>query len=126
MGHTAIRSTKLFLTRQANEYLTLLAVRVRVKVNSQQRDGDTTMQDTYKAKIGDEGRIVLPLDWRKDVHAKPGDELIIQVHNDGLHISTVQQAIERFQKLVARHVPADVDLVDELIRERRAESEDDE
>jgi AbrB family looped-hinge helix DNA binding protein len=126
MGYTAIRSTKLSFNRQVNEGLTLLALRVKVKVNSQKRNGDITMQDTYKAKIGDEGRIVLPLDWRKDVHANPGDELIIQVHNDGLHISTVQQAIERFQKLVAQHVPADVDLVDELIRERRAESEDDE
>jgi bifunctional DNA-binding transcriptional regulator/antitoxin component of YhaV-PrlF toxin-antitoxin module len=82
------------------------------------------MLDTYRARIGEEGRILLPLDWRKAAHAKPGDELVIQVCDDGLHISTVQQAIERFQKLVARHVPRDVDLVDELIRERRVEAED--
>ena len=82
------------------------------------------MQDTYKARIGEEGRVVLPLDWRKAVHAKPGDELVIQVSDDGLHISTVRQAIKRFQKLVALHVPPEVDLVDELIRERRAEADD--
>jgi len=82
------------------------------------------MQDTYKARIGEEGRIVLPLDWRKAVHAQPGDELVIQVSDDGLHISTVQQAIKRFQQLVALHVPADVDLVEELIRERRAEADE--
>jgi AbrB family looped-hinge helix DNA binding protein len=82
------------------------------------------MQDTYKARIGEEGRIVLPLDWRKAVHAKPGDELVIQVSDDGLHISTVQQAIERLQKLVAQHVLPEVDLVDELIRERRADADD--
>ena len=82
------------------------------------------MQDTYRTKIGEEGRIVLPLDWRKAVHAKPGDEVVIQVSDDGLHISTAQQAIERFQKLVAQFVPPEVDLVDELIRERRAEADD--
>jgi AbrB family looped-hinge helix DNA binding protein len=82
------------------------------------------MLDTYRARMGEEGRIVLPLDWRKAVHVSPGDELVIQAHEDGLHISTVQQAIERFQKLVAQHVPRDVDLVEELIRERRAEAED--
>jgi AbrB family looped-hinge helix DNA binding protein len=82
------------------------------------------MQDTYKARIGEEGRIVLPLDWRKAVHAKPGDELVIHVNDDGLHISTVQQALARFQKLVAQHVPREVDLVGELIRERRAEADE--
>jgi len=82
------------------------------------------MQGTYKTRIGDEGRIVLPLDWRKAVHAGPGDELVIQARDDGLHISTVQQAIERFQRTVAQHVPPEVNLVDELIRERRAEAED--
>lgn len=34
------------------------------------------------------------------------------------------EAVERFQKLVAEHVPPEVDLVEELIRERRAEAED--
>jgi len=82
------------------------------------------MQDTYKAKIGDEGRVLLPLDWRKAVHATSGDELVMRVCDDGLHISTVQQAIARFQKLVAQHVPPDVDLVEELLRERRAEADD--
>jgi antitoxin PrlF len=81
------------------------------------------MQDIYKTRIGDEGRILLPLDWRKAVHAKPGDEVFIHVSDDGLRISTIQQAIERFQQLVARHVPPEADLVDELVRERRAEAD---
>ena len=50
--------------------------------------------------------------------------MVIQVSDDGLHISTVQQAIERLQKLVAQYEPPEVDLVDELIRERRAEADD--
>lgn len=82
------------------------------------------MRDTYRAKIGDEGRVVLPLDWRKANHAASGDELVIRVREDGLLISTVQQAINRFQNLVAQHVSPEVDLVDELLRERRAEAED--
>jgi antitoxin PrlF len=82
------------------------------------------MQETYKVRIGEEGRIVLPLDWRKTVHAKPGDEVFIHVSDDGLLISTIQQAIHRFQKLVAQHVPPGIDLVDELIRERRTEADD--
>jgi AbrB family looped-hinge helix DNA binding protein len=82
------------------------------------------MQDTYKIKIGEEGRIVLPLDWRKAVHARPGDELVIRVNDDGLTVSTVQQSIQRFQKLVALHIPPEIDLVDELIRERREDADD--
>ena len=38
---------------------------------------EDVMQDTYKARIGKKGRIVLPLDWRKAVHTGPGDELVI-------------------------------------------------
>jgi AbrB family looped-hinge helix DNA binding protein len=104
--------------------LTLLVDRVKLAASSQQYAKEGAMQDTYKTKIGDEGRILLPLNWRKAVHARPGDELVIQVRDDGLHISTVEQAIKRFQSLVAQHVPPDADLVEELLCERRAEVDD--
>ena len=58
--------------------------------------------------------------------------LVYRINNDTIEILRVLHTsqdlanpFERFQKLVAQHVSADVDLVEELLRERRAEADDD-
>jgi hypothetical protein len=53
---------------------------------------------------------------------KPGDERLIELVGEGkLRLRTSCQAIETAQSIVARRVPKSLDLVAELITERREE-----
>jgi hypothetical protein len=52
---------------------------------------------------------------------EPGDQLTVEVVGNELHMFSVKQAIRNAQEEVTRPVPAGVSLVEELIRERRAE-----
>ena len=74
-----------------------------------------------RARINEQGRIVIPSECRAAAGLKPGDELIIETVGRG--IAPAEQAIKAAQAIVARHVPKDRDLVAELIAERRAEAE---
>ena len=76
------------------------------------------------AKINRQGRIVIPAECRAAAGLKPGDELLVEAVGEGeLRLRTREQALREAQAIVARHVPADRDLVAELIAERRAEAE---
>ena len=77
---------------------------------------------TSMAKLDKNGRLVLPIQFRKALGFKPGDELILALDQGELRIFTRGEAIRRAQGLVRRYIPSDRSLVDELIQERRAES----
>lgn len=74
-----------------------------------------------KTKFGDGGRIVIPVEYRKALGIKPGDEVILSLEEDGLRILTPQQAVKRAQALVRQYVPETRYLSEELIQERREE-----
>ncbi len=77
-----------------------------------------------RARINQQGRIVIPAECRAAAGLKPGDELLIEAVGEGeLRMRTPEQAIRAAQAIVARHVAKDRDLVAELIAERRAEAE---
>jgi len=78
------------------------------------------MKDT-RAKIAEEGSITIPADYLQALGLHVGDEIIIRLEDDGLHIFTPQQAIKHAQELVKRYIPQDVSLADELLKERRLE-----
>ena len=76
-----------------------------------------------RARINQQGRIVIPAECRAAAGLKPGDELVIEIVGDGeLRLRTSEQAIKAAQAIVARGVPKDRDLVAELIAERREEA----
>jgi AbrB family looped-hinge helix DNA binding protein len=75
------------------------------------------------ARINPQGRIVIPAECRAAAGLKPGDELIVETVREGeLRLLTKKQAIKEAQAIVARYLPKDRDLVQELIDERRAEA----
>jgi antitoxin PrlF len=77
-----------------------------------------------RARINQQGRIVIPAECRTAAGIKPGDELLIETIGEGeLRLTTRRQALKEAQAIVARRVPKDRDLVAELIAERRAEAE---
>ncbi|MBM3504980.1 MAG: AbrB/MazE/SpoVT family DNA-binding domain-containing protein [Alphaproteobacteria bacterium] len=74
------------------------------------------------AKIGSHGRLVIPAELRAAVGLKEGDQVLIEIRDGDLRIRNYERTVRWVQETVAKYVPRDVSLVDELIAERREEA----
>jgi AbrB family looped-hinge helix DNA binding protein len=74
------------------------------------------------AKIGEGGRLVIPAEYRKALGVATGDEVMLILDGESIHISTPKQGIRRAQVLVRAYIPEGLKLSEELIAERRAEA----
>lgn len=75
-----------------------------------------------KTKLGQSGRIVIPTEYRRKLSLEAGDEVIMHLDEDGLHLYTPAQAIARAQALVGRYIPEGRSLSEALVSERREEA----
>ncbi|MGH7056151.1 MAG: AbrB/MazE/SpoVT family DNA-binding domain-containing protein [Stellaceae bacterium] len=76
-----------------------------------------------RARINQQGRIVIPAECRAAAGLKAGEDLLVEVVGEGeLRLRTRRQAIKEAQAIVARYLPKGRDLVQELIDERRDEA----
>ena len=80
------------------------------------------MTQRARMRINENGRVVIPAEFRKRLGIRPGDELELRVEDQELRISTLRRNIERAQKLLRKQVKHGKSLVDELIAERRQAS----
>jgi AbrB family looped-hinge helix DNA binding protein len=69
------------------------------------------------------GRLVIPVAMRAALGLEAGGKLVARLVDGAIVLEPVGAAIARAQAMVARYVPANVSLVDELIAERRAAAE---
>jgi AbrB family looped-hinge helix DNA binding protein len=76
------------------------------------------MEET-RARVNENGRVVIPASVRQALGINPGDEVVMRVEDDELRITTMKHGIERAKRLVRRHVKPGTSLVDDLIVERR-------
>jgi len=67
------------------------------------------------------GRLVIPAHLRKEMGWKPGDRLSLAIGDNELRVLSRRQALERLREEIRKHVPPEISLADELIRERRKE-----
>lgn len=81
--------------------------------------GDT-MSGTYQVVVGDRGRIVVPAEVRERADLREGTPLVMIEAPDGLVLLTREQLKAR-----VRADLAGLDLVNELLAERRAQSDAD-
>src|SRR5882724_6194670 len=72
-----------------------------------------------RMRVNENGRVVIPASFRKRLGIRVGDEVVLQIQDDELRITTLKRNIERAQRLVRKHVKPGTSLVDELIAERR-------
>lgn len=72
--------------------------------------------------MGRQGRIVIPVDLRRQLGLSEGQRLIARVEDGELRLSTFRANLERAQALVRSRVPAGTSFVDELIAERRRDA----
>jgi len=77
------------------------------------------MSQETRTRINENGRVVIPASFRKELGMNIGDEVVLRIEDDELRISTLKLRIERARRLVRRHVKPGTSLVDELIAERR-------
>jgi AbrB family looped-hinge helix DNA binding protein len=72
-----------------------------------------------RLRVNENGRVVIPAEFRKALGINAGDEVVLRMEDDELRITTLKRRIERAQRLVRKHVKLGTSLVDELIAERR-------
>jgi AbrB family looped-hinge helix DNA binding protein len=77
------------------------------------------MDAETRARVNENGRVVIPASFRKALGINAGDEVVLRLEDDELRITTMKRRIERAQKRVRKHVKPGTSLVDELIAERR-------
>jgi AbrB family looped-hinge helix DNA binding protein len=75
-----------------------------------------------RAKLNANGRLVIPAAVRKMLGLEPGDELIMRVEDGELRLSTRRQALARARRMIRQYIPAEVDLTQSLIDDRREEA----
>jgi AbrB family looped-hinge helix DNA binding protein len=75
--------------------------------------------EKMRVRVGSNGRLVIPSEFRKAMGISEGDELLVRFVEGEMHISTMDTAIRHAQALVRQYVPREARLVDELIQERR-------
>jgi AbrB family looped-hinge helix DNA binding protein len=89
---------------------------------SVRRDQSGTKMEFVWTKVGEGGRIVLPASYRKALGLCIGDRVLLEREGDEVRVLSQDGAIRKLQEEVARYIPPDVSLVDELIADRRAEA----
>ena len=74
----------------------------------------------YNVTISENGRIIIPATFRRELNIKPGDEAILTLSADNdIIIHSPKQSLQKLQNLVAsKHKKS---LVDDLIEMRRNE-----
>jgi AbrB family looped-hinge helix DNA binding protein len=74
-------------------------------------------------KLGEDGRIVIPANSRRELGLQPGQILVIESDGDSLLVRSAENALRESQNYFQQFITPGVDPVDELIAERRAEAE---
>lgn len=74
-----------------------------------------------RVRINEQGRIVIPVEMRRELGLQPGDEVAIYVDEDRLIVETDASLLKKLRGLFA-HIPKDRVLSEELIAERHAEA----
>jgi AbrB family looped-hinge helix DNA binding protein len=69
-------------------------------------------------RVNANGRVVIPASFRKALGINVGDEVVLQIEDDELRITTLKRRVQRAQRLVRKYVKPGISLVDELIAER--------
>lgn len=76
----------------------------------------------YKGRILSGGRVQIPADVRKELGLTDGASVRFEVVDGELRVRSREAVISAIQAEVRQYVPAGVNLSDEIILDRRAES----
>jgi AbrB family looped-hinge helix DNA binding protein len=77
---------------------------------------------TVRVRMNESGRVLIPAEIRRELGMKGGDQLVLEVKDREVRLTTLRERIARVQAEVRRYSPAGVSLSEELIAERREEA----
>jgi AbrB family looped-hinge helix DNA binding protein len=77
------------------------------------------MNAETRARINENGRVVIPANFRKALGISAGDEVVLRIEDNELRITTLKQRLERARRRVRKYVKPGRSLVDDLLAERR-------
>lgn len=80
------------------------------------------MSDTFRVRIGPKGRLVVPVELRRELALEEGTEAVARAEDGRLVVERRDVVLRRLREAVARSVGREVSLVDELIAGRREEA----
>jgi AbrB family looped-hinge helix DNA binding protein len=75
-----------------------------------------------RARLNQNGRVVIPAAIRQKLGLSAGDTLLFSVEGDALRIESHRARIRRIQESLRQFIPAGRCLSDELIADRREEA----
>jgi AbrB family looped-hinge helix DNA binding protein len=76
-----------------------------------------------RARINENGRVVIPASFRKALGIRSGDEIVLRLEEDEIRMATWKGNVARARKLVSSYIKPGTHLSDELIKERRKAAE---
>lgn len=79
--------------------------------------------NAHRGKLVSGGRLQVPAEMRRELGLSDGDAVVLRVVDGELHVRPLRDVIRSVQERFARYRPETGRLSDELIAERRAESE---
>ncbi len=83
---------------------------------------DKVVNKETRARVNNNGRLVIPAQFREALGIKAGDVVVVRLEDDELRVMTIKRSIQQAQQIVRKYIKPGVSLVDELLAERRAES----
>jgi AbrB family looped-hinge helix DNA binding protein len=78
-----------------------------------------------KSHIDKNGRVLIPYLFRKSLHLKPGEEVILYQEGTELKIRTFKNSLSRVRQVIKNYNKENLDLVELLLQERREEAKKD-
>lgn len=79
----------------------------------------------HKTTIDSGGRVVLPVEYRRALGVKPGDEVVLVLREGEVRVMTSAQALRNARALLAPYLERAPDPVVALLAERRRETGND-
>jgi AbrB family looped-hinge helix DNA binding protein len=77
---------------------------------------------TVKARVNEQGRIVIPVAVRREMDLKPGETVLMEIEDGVLRIESYRARIRRIQEEFKQYAKPGILASDELIAERREEA----
>jgi AbrB family looped-hinge helix DNA binding protein len=73
-------------------------------------------------RMSENGRVLIPASYRKELGFKPGEALTLRMDESGLHIQSRRQAILKVRENMRIYIKPGRSMSDKLIAERRLEA----
>lgn len=79
--------------------------------------------EAQRVKVVEGGKLIIPAPMRRELGISAGDTVIVDIDHGELRVRSVSKALERARAILRRHIPEGTNLADELVADRRAETD---